>query len=133
MKKLTIITIFALSILFASFATVKEIPEDLTVNQLIQKGQSEYDLGHYTAAETYFSVAIQRFGTNDAVYVEAKYELGHLYIKTKDYKNAYSALTEIINIFNYSPSSEIPTSYKKLALIELNKIPRNIKESLEKN
>lgn len=130
MKKLIFLVVICLTVFISSCATVKEIPENLTVSQLIQKGQSEYTAGRYANAEVYFSVAIQRFGTDAAVYVEAKYELGHLYIKTKDYKNAYSALTEVISIYDYASSSGIPTAYKKLSQIELEKIPANVLSTL---
>lgn len=130
MKKLTII-LSTLFILFgiSSCATVKEIPSDLTANQLIQLGQKAFEAKNYKASEQYFLATIQRFGTNTNTYIEARYELGHLYITTKQYKKAYHIFKEILAMYEYS--YDLPGAYKKLSLIGLNKIPRDILESLE--
>jgi tetratricopeptide (TPR) repeat protein len=130
MKKLTII-LSTLFILFgiSSCATVKEIPSDLTANQLIQLGQKAFEAKNYKACEQYFLATIQRFGTNTNTYIEARYELGHLYITTKQYKKAYHIFKEILAMYEYS--YDLPGAYKKLSLIGLNKIPSDILESLE--
>ena len=130
MKKLTII-LSTLFVLFgiSSCATVKEIPSDLTANQLIQLGQNAFEAKNYKASEQYFLATIQRFGTNTNTYIEARYELGHLYITTKQYKKAYHIFKEILAMYEYS--YDLPGAYKKLSLIGLNKIPSDILESLE--
>ena len=130
MKKLTII-LSTLFVLFgiSSCATVKEIPSDLTANQLIQLGQKAFEAKNYKACEQYFLATIQRFGTNTNTYIEARYELGHLYVTTKQYKKAYHIFKEILAMYEYS--YDLPGAYKKLSLIGLNKIPSDILESLE--
>jgi Tfp pilus assembly protein PilF len=56
-------------------------------------------------------------------YIEAKYELAHLYMKRKKYEKARTALDEILDIYNNAPSGSLPAAYKKLAQIEMAKIP----------
>lgn len=130
MKKLVIIlsTLFIL-LGISSCASVKEIPSDLTANQLIQLGQNAFEAKNYKASEQYFLATIQRFGTNTNTYIGARYELGHLYITTKQYKKAYHIFKEILEMYEYS--YDLPGAYKKLSTIGLNKIPTDILKSLE--
>ena len=62
----------ALPALFASCSsTPKEIPEDLTAQELIQKGQTEFENGRYKASLRYYNAVTERFAGEPAVYVEA--------------------------------------------------------------
>ena len=83
MKKIFIISVIAAAISLLSCATIKELPEDLTSAQIIQKGQNALVAGDYKSAEFCYETVIQRFGTNPATFVEAKYELGNAYYKAK--------------------------------------------------
>ena len=77
MKKIIILLSVLLG--FISCSTVKEIPSDLSAAQLLQLGQNAFESKNYKAAEKYFITTIQRFGTNTNNYIEAQYELAHLY------------------------------------------------------
>lgn len=126
MKKLiSVLTIIFILLGLTACETVKEIPTDLTAAQLIQKGQDAYGLGQYDTAELYYKAVIQRYGNNTETYIEAKYELGHLYLKTKDYNSAKEAFDEILELYSYSTGGDLPASYKKLAQIGLSKIPED--------
>ena len=52
-----------------------------------------------------------------------KYELAHLYIKEKNYKNAKPILEEILGLYTADFSNTLPPEYKKLAQIDFAKIP----------
>ena len=52
-----------------------------------------------------------------------KYELAHLYIKTKRWEKAYDNLSEILELYDYAMAGTLPPAYKKLAQIEMDKIP----------
>lgn len=131
MKKKIIIAsvIFAGLALFCGCQTVpKEIPEDLDARQLIQRGQDNFDEHRYKAAEKYFNTVLERYGDDPKHYLEAKYELGHLYLKQKKYSAAYDTFMEIEEIYKSVPVG-LPGSYKILCGIELAKIPaEKIKE-----
>lgn len=130
MKKTNIILI---TILFGSIfgflatgcKTLKEVPEDLSAAQLIQQGQNSYGSGDYKAAQMYYNAVIDRFGDDTSTYIEARYELGHLFLKTKDFKKAYAAFTEILELYDSASGAAVPASYKKLAQIGIEKIPEN--------
>ncbi len=120
MKKI-ILTVLA-SIFLISCATLKGVPEDLTAAQIIQMGQNYLVTGDYKSAELCYSTVLERYGTNAATYVEAKYELGNVYYKSHQYDKAYDTFTELLDIYGYS-QGQLPGAYKKLAQIGLDKIP----------
>lgn len=121
--------IFTLSIL-TSCVTVKNIPDTLSAAQLIQYGQNAYGIKQYDNAEKYFLTTIERFGDDTTIYVEAQYELGHLYLEKKNYKKAYYSFKNVLSMYDYS--SSLPGSYRKLCLIEIEKIPEAKLNELEK-
>ena len=131
MKKLDFfaLPLMACAALFLGCNTVpKEIPEDLDARQLIQLGQDSFDNLHYKAAELYFNTVLERFGDDPKHYLEAKYELGHLYLRQKKYSAAYDNFKEIEEIYESVPVG-LPGSYRILCGIELAKIPEEkIKE-----
>lgn len=124
-KNFIAITVVLLTFSFISCGSTKEIPEDLSSTQLLQQGQNEYFNGSYEMAERYYLETIARYGDDTLTYIEARYELGHLYIKTKDYRKAYANFNEILSIYEIAPMGSFPPAYKKLAELGLSKIPEN--------
>lgn len=125
MNRLQAVLTASLAVLcFASCAGTKEIPDDLTASQLIQQGQDYADLGFWKSAERYYTCALERYGTDGKVYVETRYELGHLHIKTKKWQKAYVELREIVQMYEGSIIGQSPVTptYYKLAKLALDKI-----------
>jgi outer membrane protein assembly factor BamD (BamD/ComL family) len=112
-------------LLFSSCGTVEEIPNDLSAAQLIQLGQDAYGNAQYKNAELYYRTVISRYGMDNSTYIEARYELGHLYIKEKKYDDAYNSLKEIIDLYASTTPGSLPGAFNKLAQIEMAKIPEN--------
>ena len=125
--------VFFAALLILGCQTVpKEISEDLDARQLIQLGQDNYDLHRYKAAQKYFNTVLERYGDDPKHFIEAKYELGHLYLKIKNYRAAWDNFSEIQEIYENVPMG-LPGSYKILCGIEMAKIPQDkIKEFEEK-
>lgn len=134
MKKITILlSTLMLSFAFVSCGSTQEIPEDLTSSQLMQQGQNAYASGSYELAEKYYLETIARFGDDTQIYIEARYELGHLYMKTKNYPKAYINFNEIIQIYEVAPAGSYPPAYKKLAQNGLAAIPAEELEKFKSN
>ncbi|MCQ2593358.1 MAG: hypothetical protein MJ188_11315 [Treponema sp.] len=133
MKKLILILSVTLIFSAISCKTTSEIPTDLTASQLIQKGQDAFSNDDYKLAENYYTAVIKRYGTNTEIYIEAKYELGHTYLKSKNYEGAYSAFSEILELYEYSSVGDLPPSFKKLAQIGIKKIPAERLSRLQKS
>ena len=123
MKKLIILAVLAaISSLFISCKTLKEIPEDKTSAQIIQMGQNYVGIGDYKSAEFCYDTVIARFGTDASIYVEAKYELGRVYLAQNKYDKAYNTFNEILQIYDVY-AAMLPGAYKQLCTISLNQIP----------
>lgn len=117
--------------LFISCATVKEIPEDKTSAQIIQMGQNAVTAADYKSALLCYSTAIERYGTNPAVYAEARYEMGSVYLKQKRYEKAYGVFKELLELYD-SNGSIFPPAYKKLSQICISRIPEKTLADLRK-
>ena len=131
-KQITFLTMTFLLAL-TSCNSVPEIPADATYTQLIQMGQDSLEIPNYRAAEAYYTAAIQRFGMNSTVYVEATYELGHLYLKQKKYSEAVAKFIELKELYRDAEYGVLPSSYSKLAQIGLDRIPDKYKPDPEKS
>lgn len=106
-------------------SSTKAIPDDATAAQLIQFGQDSAGNGDYHNAERYYKTAITRYGTDSSVYIEARYELGHMYLQQKKYSEAYTSFKEIQDIFANAEAGILPHAYSKLADMEMAKIPES--------
>ena len=101
MKKLIILAVLAaISSLFISCKTLKEIPEDKTSAQIIQMGQNYVGISDYKSAELCYNTVIDRYGTDPSIYVEARYELGRIYLAQKKYDKAYATFNEVLSIYD---------------------------------
>lgn len=126
MKRLNLKIFFTIALFAALFAscssTPKEIPSNLTAQELIQKGQSEFENGRYKASLKYYSAVTERFIDNPAVYAEATYEIGHLFMKQKKYDKAETVFQNLLDLYASSQPGLMPGSYRKLAELEMEKI-----------
>lgn len=133
MKKIFFATIALFTAaLFVSCASVKEVPEDKTAAQIIQMGQNAVSAGDYKSALLCYSTTIERFGSNPATYVEARYEMGNVYLKQKRYENAYGVFKEILDLYSIN-ASVFPPAYKKLSQLCITKIPEKTLVNIRKN
>lgn len=106
------------------------IDDTMTPQQLIQSGQNEAQKGKYKNALKYYQAVIDRPEVTPANYVEARYEIGHLYMKKQNYKAARPIFEEIQELFLNTMPGTLPAAYNKLADIELAKIP-NTKQQIQ--
>ncbi len=136
MKKITLILTSAMaSLLLLSCATTKKtavtLDPDASAAEIVQMAQTATDAGDLQGAESYYIALLQRYGMDNARYVEGRYEIAHLLIKQKKYAQALPMLDEVINMYS-SGSSSLPRAYYKLAVIDRAKIPENIIEAENK-
>ncbi len=125
MKKLSILVpLFVISTIFISCKTITEIPMEKTSAQIIQMGQNAVTSADYKSAEFCYKTALERFPANPQVLVEAKYELGNVYLKQKKYALAYAEFSQLLELYDSAPTA-YPSAYKKLAQIGISKIPNN--------
>ncbi|BDC96670.1 tetratricopeptide repeat protein [Treponema saccharophilum] len=128
MKKST--TFFAIAAVVLAFSLPScesnaPVPDDLTSKQLIQGGQSAFEKGRYKVALRYYNAALERFGDSDtAVFVEAKYEIGHIYQQQKKYEFASNVFSELLELYSVTIPGQLPGEYRKLSELGLEQIKK---------
>ena len=111
---------------FASCAGVpveSEIPENLSVAELIQEAQNCVDRGAYKAAEVYFTTILHRFDDPAAI-AAAEYEMTHIKIKQKKWQEAAPMVAALLQKYEDDLYYQLPRSYLKLAELDKQKIPK---------
>ena len=111
----------------------KEVPPEASDREIIQMAQQAFNNSNFKLSEHYYNVLLQRYGTNTVDYIIGKFEIAHIAIRKKDYSTAVPILTEIIDIYDETPTGELPPSYKVLAQNDLKKVPEKMRLSLAAN
>ena len=123
-KSIFVVLTFITIIFVVSCASIpKDIPLDLSAKELNQKAQECTAAENYAGAEVYYKTLIQRFGMDTSVLIPAEFELAHVYIKQKKYDKAKPVLERVLSYYEVDTGS-LPREYRKLAQIDLNKIPQ---------
>ncbi len=125
MKKINIyagLSAAVLLLLTACNTVPKNIPDSMTAQELIQNGQSNFESGNYKAAYAYYNKAATDYADWPQFYIEARYEIAHLYLKQKKYKEAEPIFKEIRLMYDNAAPGTYPAAFNKLAEIGLNTI-----------
>ena len=116
------ISIFAAFGFMSCYSVPTKVAEGISEAELLQLGQNSLDNGNYKAAEFYYNKVIELYGSNMSSAVQAEYELAHILIKRRHYKEAKPALEKILSYYNNPQNAALlPPAYKKLAQIDLKK------------
>lgn len=107
----------------------KDIPQNLSAEELINLAQSSYDSGNVKAAQAYYEAIIIRYGDQMDKLVEAEYEIAHLKIKQKKWQQAIPDLQRILSYYEADTTGVLPSAFKKLAELDMAKVPE--KELIE--
>ena len=123
-KSIFVALVLFVIIFVVSCASIpKDIPLELSAKELNQKAQECTAAENYAGAEVYYKTLIQRFGMDTSVLIPAEFELAHVYIKQKKYDKAKPILERVLTYYEVDTGS-LPREYKKLAQIDLDKIPQ---------
>lgn len=95
-----------------------EIPVDATAADLAQKAQEAFDSGNRRAARVYYETILKRFPDDESACIAAQYEIAHLHIKKRQWKDAYTILEKIIAKYEGPMAMHLPPDYYKLAKID---------------
>lgn len=101
----------------------KDIPLNLSAEELINLAQASYDAGNVKAAQAYYEAIIIRYGDQMDKLVEAEYEIAHLKIKQKKWQQAIPDLQRILSYYEADTTGTIPAAFKKLAELDMAKVP----------
>lgn len=107
----------------------KDIPQNLSAEELINLAQASYDGGNVKAAQAYYEAIIIRYGDQLDKLVEAEYEIAHLKVKQKKWQQAIPDLQRILSYYETDTTGALPAAFKKLAELDMAKVPE--KELIE--
>ncbi len=99
------------------------VPADLSIAELNQQGQKAFDASNYKAAEVYYQLIIDRYGTDLSALTGAEFEIAHLRVKQKSWEDAKTRLEAIIARYGESGGASLPPEYLVLARNDLARIP----------
>ena len=99
-----------------------DMPEGITAEELIQRGQEASDRSRYRQALQYYEAVSQRFPTNIDMICAAEYEIAHVHYKQKKYDQAKLELNALLARYNTPDEALLPPQFKRLANIVLERI-----------
>ncbi|MDR2185981.1 MAG: hypothetical protein LBO80_10030 [Treponema sp.] len=98
------------------------IPDDITAEELIQRGQEASDRNRYKQALQYYEAILDRFRTNTDLICAAEYEIAFIHYKQKLYPQSRSELEGLLTRYDDSDAELLPPQFKILAEIVLKQI-----------
>lgn len=104
-----------LFILASCASEPKEIPPDLTSNELVQRAQEASDSKNYDLAISYYHVLMDRFGTDPSILCTGEYEIAFIYYKQGKYAESRTLFETLLARYEEPAGVELPVSYKILA------------------
>lgn len=122
MKALLLAATLCALLISCRSVNVNEVLDDAGSLEIIQLAQTELDAGNTEGALAYYELLLRRFGTNLSVYVEGRFEIGHIYYKEQDFDRAEPILEEVVEIYAASEAGELPGAFRKLAQNDLDKL-----------
>lgn len=121
--------LFAFVLLIASCASVpkeENVPKEMEVIDLIQKAQEAFEINNYRGAKKWYEIILHRFGDDDSVRVEAEYELAHILVKQRRWKEAYRHLAPLIELYETRNGMRLPQDFYKLAKMDYEKVLKKV-------
>lgn len=121
--------LFACMLLIVSCASVpkeENVPKEMEVIDLIQKAQEAFEVNNYRAAKKWYEIILHRFGDDLSVRMEAEYELSHILVKQKKWKEAYQHLQPLIELYESKGGMRLPQDFYKLAKMDYEKVLKKL-------
>lgn len=100
----------------------ENVPKEMEVIDMIQKAQEAFEVNNYRVAKKWYEIILHRFGDDSAVRVEAEYELAHILVKQKRWKQAYQHLSLLIALYESKDGMRLPPDFYKLAKMDYEKV-----------
>lgn len=121
-----------IAFVFASCSTMREVPDDWTEKQMQQRAQKALDAGNYKTAQLIYETQILRFGVNMSSKISAEFELAHIDVKKRRWRDAEAKLQKIISYYD-AGAAGLPNEYLKLAQNDMEKVRQKLNRKDEKN
>jgi outer membrane protein assembly factor BamD (BamD/ComL family) len=119
-----LIGFLAVSVLILGCASGRHvvIPEDVTPEELIQRGQEASDRNRYKLALRYYEAVLERYASNSDLIIAAEYEIAFIHYKKKRYSLSKDGFNAILERYNGPDEEILPPQFKILSAIVLERI-----------
>ncbi|MDP3176434.1 MAG: hypothetical protein Q8M76_00935 [Spirochaetaceae bacterium] len=106
----------AAALVLASCAsTPKEVPQDVSAEELIQRAQEASDAYDYSTAVAFYQALAERFGADPALKATADYEIAFIAYKKGRMAEARAGLEELLARYESPEGTTLPPHYRILA------------------
>jgi outer membrane protein assembly factor BamD (BamD/ComL family) len=96
--------------------------DNLSPEELIQKGQEASDRNKYEQAIQYYEAIIRQYPFHIDAICAAEYEIAFIHYKQKKYEIATTEFNQLLSRYNTPDEQLLPPQFKRLATIVLEKI-----------
>jgi outer membrane protein assembly factor BamD (BamD/ComL family) len=110
------------ALLFACASRPVSIPDDITAEELIQRGQEASDRNRYKQSLQYYETILDRFPTNIDLICAAEYEIAFIHYKQKLYPQSRSEFEDLLARYDVPDAELLPPQFKILAEIVLEQL-----------
>jgi outer membrane protein assembly factor BamD (BamD/ComL family) len=114
--------VFLPVLFFACASGPVEIPDDLSAEELIQRGQEASDRNRYGVSLQYYEAILTRFPLDIDNICAAEYEIAFIHYKEKKYDEAKAKFTSLLARYDTPDEEILPPQFKILATKILAKI-----------
>jgi outer membrane protein assembly factor BamD (BamD/ComL family) len=98
------------------------VPDDVSPEELIQRGQEASDRNRYNLALQYYEMIQERFPANTDFICAAEYEIAFIHYKQKKYAQAREELQALLGRYEGPDAVLLPGQFRILADIVLKRI-----------
>jgi outer membrane protein assembly factor BamD (BamD/ComL family) len=98
------------------------ISEDLTPEELIQRGQEASDRNRYKVSLRYYEAILERHAANSDMVIAAEYEIAFIHYKQKKYPLAKAEMSALLERYAVPDAELLPPQFKILSEIVLERI-----------
>jgi outer membrane protein assembly factor BamD (BamD/ComL family) len=109
-------------VLIASCATTIEIGENLTAEELVQRGQEAMDSNRYRTALQFYQALYDRNPGHIDRIITAEYHIAFIHYKQRNYTLARTGFNSVIEHYNIPDEELLPQHFRRLAQIVLQRI-----------
>jgi outer membrane protein assembly factor BamD (BamD/ComL family) len=97
-------------------------PDDITAEELIQRGQEASDRYNYDQALQYYRLVLDRFPYNIDMVCAAEYEIAFINYKQKNYAEARVQFNTLLLRYQSPDAELLPPQFKRLCEIVLERM-----------
>lgn len=98
------------------------IPDNLSPEELIQKGQEASDKNKYNQSIQYYEAIIKQYPFHLDEICAAEYEIAFIHYKQKKYDMAVTEFNTLLSRYDTPDEQLLPPQFKRLATLVLAKI-----------